>query len=471
MLGVKHFRSVRVALALVTAFGAASSLLVVPTADAALSLPLSSGDRGSAVVELQTRLKAAAFDPGPIDGVFGSRTHSAVRGFQTARALPVTGVVDVATWTALGGSAEAVLTIGDRGSRVLELQKALFAAGYDPGPRDGIFGTKTAAAVSALQRAVGLPVTGKADQATWDRLFTTTVLLRRGSSGAAVFEVQTRLTALGYPAGTVDGKFGLLTEAAVRAFQSGMALPVTGEVDLTTRDRLRREDTGPGAVLLQLGDRGDAVLALQNRLARVGFSPGTRDGGYGDRTATAVARFQSTFRLPGAGAFNEVTSKRLAAFEREAERGYAAGYVPGAGTEQWRSMITEVFDRWGLDDTVCADPSKPATCIPPQIESALAVMNCESKGIPFAVNVSSGVTGLFQHRMTYWAERVRRVRVQFPDFPTDASAFEPEHNAMVAALLVWESRGALLRNLAAGRALEDGPHPWSHWSCRRVVGG
>jgi hypothetical protein len=97
-------------------------------------------------------------------------------------------------------------------------------------------------------------------------------------------------------------------------------------------------------------------------------------------------------------------------------------------------------------------------------------MYCESKGVPFAVNLTSGVTGLFQHRMTYWAERVGRVRVQFPSFPADASAYDPKHNIMVAALLVWESRGALLRNLAAGNTMDEGPHPWSHWSCRRAIG-
>lgn len=449
---------------------AIASLLVIPEAAAVNSLPLAAGDRGPAVIELQVRLRSAGYDPGPVDGIFGTRTDSAVRGFQTARSLAVSGVVDQATWTAMGAAGDPLLSVGSRGSRVLELQRGLLAAGHDPGPRDGVFGSKTAAAVSAFQRSVAFPVTGAADQATWERLFTSTVLLRRGSTGPGVTEVQQRLAALGYPPGTADGKFGLLTEAAVRAFQSAMTMTVTGEVDLTTRDRLRREDTGPGAVLLRRGDGGSAVLALQTRLARVGLYAGALDGGYGDKTTAAVARFQTTFRLPGEGAFNEVTDKRLRAFQRDAERGYSAGYTPGAGAEQWRSMIAEVFARWGLDQTVCAVAGNPATCVPSQVEAALDVMYCESKGNPFAVNVTSGVTGLFQHRMTYWSERVGRVRVQFPSFPADASPYEPEHNAMVAALLVWESRGALLRNLTAGRTMDDGPHPWSHWSCKRAIG-
>jgi membrane-bound lytic murein transglycosylase B len=41
---------------------------------------------------LQTRLNAAGFDTGTPDGVFGTRTEAAIRGFQQARGLPVTGV-------------------------------------------------------------------------------------------------------------------------------------------------------------------------------------------------------------------------------------------------------------------------------------------------------------------------------------------------------------------------------------------
>jgi hypothetical protein len=66
------------------------------------------GSRGDAVVELQRKLSAAGFSPGPIDGVFGSMTDSAVRSFQRARALVVDGIVGPLTWGALdagsGGS-------------------------------------------------------------------------------------------------------------------------------------------------------------------------------------------------------------------------------------------------------------------------------------------------------------------------------------------------------------------------------
>jgi hypothetical protein len=52
---------------------------------------------------LQQQLAAAGFNPGPIDGIFGARTASAVRAFQSARGLKVDGIAGPQTMGALGG--------------------------------------------------------------------------------------------------------------------------------------------------------------------------------------------------------------------------------------------------------------------------------------------------------------------------------------------------------------------------------
>lgn len=54
--------------------------------------------------------------------------------------------------------------------------------------------------------------------------------LRRGATGDAVREVQQRLRDWGYYEGQVDGRFGPLTEKAVRFFQSKNGLTVDGVV-------------------------------------------------------------------------------------------------------------------------------------------------------------------------------------------------------------------------------------------------
>lgn len=57
---------------------------------------------GEVVRQIQERLKKKGFDPGPIDGVFGSKTFAAVRAFQLVKGLLPDGEVGPATAKALG---------------------------------------------------------------------------------------------------------------------------------------------------------------------------------------------------------------------------------------------------------------------------------------------------------------------------------------------------------------------------------
>jgi peptidoglycan hydrolase-like protein with peptidoglycan-binding domain len=63
--------------------------------------------------------------------------------------------------------AEPVLRIGSTDPAVRDLQEALKALGYDPGPIDGAFGTTTETAVKAFQQAVGITVDGIVGKVTW----------------------------------------------------------------------------------------------------------------------------------------------------------------------------------------------------------------------------------------------------------------------------------------------------------------
>jgi peptidoglycan hydrolase-like protein with peptidoglycan-binding domain len=67
-----------------------------------LSVPLRSGNRGPAVAALQRNLRVSyGYTAVVVDGVFGPRTHAAVRAFQSRFRLPADGTVGAATWTAL----------------------------------------------------------------------------------------------------------------------------------------------------------------------------------------------------------------------------------------------------------------------------------------------------------------------------------------------------------------------------------
>jgi N-acetylmuramoyl-L-alanine amidase len=127
-------------------------------------LPLSLGDSGAGVRDLQHRLSRAGFDWAPDPpGRFGFATAAAVRALQEQRGLDVDGNVNPLTWQSL---VEAGYTLGERqlylrspmtrGDDVAELQRRLGALGFDAGRADGIFGPDTARALSEFQRNSGL---------------------------------------------------------------------------------------------------------------------------------------------------------------------------------------------------------------------------------------------------------------------------------------------------------------------------
>lgn len=142
-----------------------------------------------------------------------------------------------------------VLRPGDSGSNVLALQQALNKAGYGTLVLDGKYGTATTNAVRRFQLDHYLVVDGKAGPLTLAALnftgstggTTTTsgTVLKRGSTGTAVVELQNLLARYGYPVGTADGKFGTNTYRAVVAFQQLNGLKVDGKAGPLTMAKLR----------------------------------------------------------------------------------------------------------------------------------------------------------------------------------------------------------------------------------------
>ena len=143
---------------------------------------------------------------------------------------------------------------GDRGRTVRELQSRLFQLAWFPELTTGGYDGRTREGVTGFQAKRGLEATGVVDQRTWDRLRAMTkqpthdqlfnvlhpgpALLGRGDSGEEVRDLQARLVAISWLFGDVTGTYDDATVGAVKGFQEKREIPVTGEVDARTLERL-----------------------------------------------------------------------------------------------------------------------------------------------------------------------------------------------------------------------------------------
>ena len=141
------------------------------------------GARGSTVKKIQRRLIELGYPLDNADGVYGDNTYIAIRCFQHAIGYRERKLFIKSAQTKLF-SADAPyfdacepLKKGDKGIMVRLMQEALVSFGYDPGKIDASYGDKTAAAVSLFQEAVGLPVTGEADRATLELLYSEGIII------------------------------------------------------------------------------------------------------------------------------------------------------------------------------------------------------------------------------------------------------------------------------------------------------
>ena len=158
------------------AISRAAPAAALRTTAAAANPTLREGAKGSSVLSLQNKLKAAGFNPGAADGSFGPKTTAAVKAFQKARGLTADGVVGPKTWTALNaagassGGSGPTMREGAKGEPVRALQNRLNQLGFNAGTADGSFGPKTTAAVKAFQQSRGLTADGVVGPKTWDKL-------------------------------------------------------------------------------------------------------------------------------------------------------------------------------------------------------------------------------------------------------------------------------------------------------------
>jgi peptidoglycan hydrolase-like protein with peptidoglycan-binding domain len=230
----------------------------------------------------------------PVNGYFGESTENAVKEFQKIFNLPVTGVIDQATFYKMRYIYLAITKVseitaersilnevlestkyisleGDVRPRVTIIQYFLtvLSSYYDTIPEVQITGTfdpQTRVGVIEFQKAMGLPATGIVDKKTWDTMYNTILgildtlpaeavylpyirphgivyRLGMGIEYPAILFIQEMLSFISQstpqiPRIHANGIYDEATEIAVKAFQSTFGLEPTGVVDDKTWDLL-----------------------------------------------------------------------------------------------------------------------------------------------------------------------------------------------------------------------------------------
>ena len=290
------------------------------------------GDSGSAVKDLQTKLKKLGYYSGTVDSTFGSGTYAAVRAFQKKYNLTADGVagsetlkkLDTAYKNADSDKDDGSLRKGATGSAVKDLQTKLKKLGFYNAYVDGSYGDTTVAAVKAFQKKYNLTADGVAGSETLKKLDSAYKnadsdkddgSLRKGATGSAVKDLQTKLKKLGFYNAYVDGSYGDTTVAAVKAFQKKYNLTADGVAGSETLKKLdsayKNADSDKDDGSLRKGATGSAVKDLQTKLKKLGFYNASIDGDYGDTTVAAVKAFQKKYNLTADGVAGSETLKKL----------------------------------------------------------------------------------------------------------------------------------------------------------------
>ena len=330
-------------------------------------IEMKEGDYGDAVYELQQMLVQTRHYDSNVGYEYTRATTQAIRAFQKDHKIRVTGKADsftqLALKTAAGVSATTppqpqtpatrepltqdnvvIIREGTTGMAVTRLQQRLVELKYYQINPDGIYNSDDIVALKHFQRVNNLPVTGIADLATQQTLYTayaigadaqvalpelpgSTGLLKIGSYGAEVSALQSRLITLNFLTGSVDGKYGTQTATAVTRFQRANSLKadgIAGSQTITALYSATAISNNPAqptvppqsaeediTQILKVGSKGPEVISLQRRLIDLKYLSGNADGIYGPGTALAVKEFQTKNKLSADGIAGKDTITRL----------------------------------------------------------------------------------------------------------------------------------------------------------------
>ncbi|MBQ8082379.1 MAG: peptidoglycan-binding protein [Clostridia bacterium] len=180
----------------------------------------------------------------------------------------------------------------------------------------------------------------------------TSSVLKFGSQGQAVRDLQRKLKALGFYTGNIDGDFGESTKRAVTNFQRAYGLTADGVAGNATLQKLetakatavptRTPTPRPTAtprvaknLILKRGTNNEAVRTMQTRLISLGYLNGKATGSFDAITEQAVIAFQNrnTDLADGVAGYDTLT----ALYGSNARRASASSGIIGISLKEGAS--------------------------------------------------------------------------------------------------------------------------------------
>lgn len=311
--------------------------------DGAIYSQLKRGDTSASVSDMQTRLAELGYYKGGISGIFDEETEDAVKLFESGYSIMQTGIATAALQEKMFSDDAMIygsekynktvesyyvrLEVDSTGSNVIALQRRLQELGYPIDEITGVYDNATRKAVRKFYKAYGYKPRDYAIVDLQKELFSESAKaydplaadvepeatpdpndysLRMGDSGTRVSQMQLRLKELGYLS-EATGEFDQATFDAVSAFQSACRQDADGVASedlqrmLYAADAPKSGDIKQIYTLLQWGDSGEAVTALQERFSELGYYAGVIDGVFSDDMVAVVKRFQASAGLEETG--------------------------------------------------------------------------------------------------------------------------------------------------------------------------
>ena len=259
----------------------------------------------------------------------------------------------VPTPTISPNPAYTILRYGDRNDEVKKMQRRLIELGYLSDKADGVYGFNTRRAVILFQKAHDLSPDGDAGRVTLTFLYEYEDVKYNPDAPTPT------LTPAETPAGPAD------SASVAETPGPGVDNTVPTEVPAATIT------PNPAYKLLNFGDSGSSVRALQKRLVELGYLNGGVDGKYGNNTRNAVKKFQEVHGLTADGEAGRVTQTWL--FEYE-----GVIYNPDA-----------------VNPNPAVTPTEVPANVPPEMLMSLqkdVVVTLDNRGAIFCLQEIDGVT-------------------------------------------------------------------------------